>query len=88
MNKIVLQIGTAMISSAAIAFSLSTTSWAGKDDETMQTHTKYKPASSVQLGPRPFFLINDMDHGPLKKKLESCETRPFKRALPLLHLIP
>lgn len=26
----------------------------------------------VQLGPRPYFLVDDMDEGPLKKKLESC----------------
>ncbi|MFZ1850807.1 MAG: glycerophosphodiester phosphodiesterase family protein [Nitrosomonas sp.] len=74
MNQIVL-IGTAMVSSAVIAFSLSTASWAGKENEA----TKHKPANSVQLGPRPFFLINEMDHGPLRKKLESCETGPFKR---------
>src|SRR3569833_2049700 len=26
----------------------------------------------IELGPRPYFLINDMDPGPLKDKLESC----------------
>lgn len=33
----------------------------------------------VELGPRPFFLVNDMDAGALKDKLESCEKGPFKR---------
>ena len=28
--------------------------------------------ASIQLGPRPFFLVNDMDESPLKKKLQSC----------------
>lgn len=32
---------------------------------------------NVQLGPRPYFLVNDMDEGPLKKKLQSCSEEPF-----------
>jgi glycerophosphoryl diester phosphodiesterase len=33
---------------------------------------------NVQLGPRPFFLIDDMDESPLKTKLLSCSEGPFK----------
>lgn len=33
----------------------------------------------VQLGPRPFFLVNDMNPSPLKTKLQSCSERPFKQ---------
>ena len=29
----------------------------------------------VQLGPRPYFLINDMDAGALKNTLQACETK-------------
>jgi len=36
-------------------------------------------ADSVQLGPRPFFLVSDMDPSLLKSKLESCEKGPFKK---------
>lgn len=32
---------------------------------------------NVQLGPRPYFLVNDMDNGPLKDKLASCSEGPF-----------
>lgn len=32
---------------------------------------------NVQLGPRPYFLVNDMDEGPLKDKLASCSEGPF-----------
>jgi glycerophosphoryl diester phosphodiesterase len=35
---------------------------------------------TVQLGPRPFFLIDLMESGPLKEKLKSCENGPFKRS--------
>jgi glycerophosphoryl diester phosphodiesterase len=34
--------------------------------------------ASVQLGPRPFFLIDDMQDGPLKQKLQSCANGPFR----------
>jgi len=34
---------------------------------------------SVQLGPRPFFLVQDMDEGLLKETLEQCTEGPFKR---------
>jgi glycerophosphoryl diester phosphodiesterase len=34
---------------------------------------------SVQLGPRPFFLVRDMRDGALKRKLESCAEGPFKK---------
>lgn len=35
--------------------------------------------TEVQLGPRPFYLVNDMDEGTLKDQLESCSTGPFFR---------
>lgn len=36
--------------------------------------------TEVQLGPRPFYLVNEMDEGELKDKLESCSTGPFFRS--------
>lgn len=35
---------------------------------------------NVQLGPRPFFLIDDMDDSPLKTKLLSCSEGPFRKS--------
>jgi glycerophosphoryl diester phosphodiesterase len=32
---------------------------------------------SVQLGPRPFYLVDGMDEGPLKRRLKRCENGPF-----------
>jgi glycerophosphoryl diester phosphodiesterase len=32
----------------------------------------------MQLGPRPFFLVDDMTPGPLKDRLKSCADGPFK----------
>lgn len=32
----------------------------------------------VQVGDRPYFLIDDMDNGSLKRKLESCKNQESK----------
>ncbi len=34
---------------------------------------------SVQLGPRPYFLVEDMDESRLKTELQECTEGPFKR---------
>lgn len=36
-------------------------------------------APAAQLGPRPFFLVDDMDEGALKDALKACEAGPFYR---------
>lgn len=33
---------------------------------------------NVQVGPRPYYLVNDMDEGPLKEKMKKCSEGPFK----------
>jgi len=38
-----------------------------------------RPDQSIQLGPRPFYLVQGMDDGPLKNKLASCQAGPFER---------
>ena len=35
--------------------------------------------ANVQLGPRPFFLVDRLEDGALKEKLNSCANGPFKR---------
>lgn len=32
----------------------------------------------IELGPRPYFLVNNMTDGPLKEKLESCQEKRMK----------
>lgn len=34
-------------------------------------------ASSVQLGPRPYYLVDSMRDGPLKSRLQACSSGPF-----------
>ncbi len=52
-------------------------------------HKKYKnfyshkvshKRSNIQLGPRPFYLVSDMDPGPLKRSLQKCSKKnKFKK---------
>lgn len=34
---------------------------------------------NIQVGPRPYYLVENMDDGPLKKSLEMCADKPLKR---------
>lgn len=36
--------------------------------------------AAIQLGPRPFFLVDDMEQGALKQKLASCANGPFRKS--------
>jgi glycerophosphoryl diester phosphodiesterase len=35
--------------------------------------------AAVELGPRPFYLVNKLEDGPLKTRLQQCEKGPFHR---------
>jgi glycerophosphoryl diester phosphodiesterase len=49
---------------------------AGDYDE----HDRHGRANqSIQLGPRPFFLVQGMDPGPLKSRLLNCQDGAFRR---------
>ncbi|OAQ63599.1 glycerophosphoryl diester phosphodiesterase family protein [Pochonia chlamydosporia 170] len=40
--------------------------------------TKPKPMKHIDLGPRPYYLVNNMTDGPLKSKLDSCKEMTMK----------
>ncbi len=45
-------------------------------------HDRGRDDASIQLGQRPFFLVNDMADSPLKERLQACTNRDsFKRSL-------
>lgn len=75
----VMQFGSMMMGSIAIIVSLTTPGWAASSDNTLISNNQNRNMT-VQLGPRPYFLVNDMDSGPLKDKMRSCENGPFKRS--------
>lgn len=62
-------------------FLLSSVSDASRhDDEGDDSHYSGSGNSmSIQLGPRPYFLVNDMADGSLKNRLRHCGDGPFRR---------
>jgi len=48
-----------------------------RDHQSNQYDKIEQGASSVQLGPRPFFLVNDMEESELKNSLQECSKGPF-----------
>ncbi|KAK4158995.1 PLC-like phosphodiesterase [Cladorrhinum sp. PSN259] len=43
-----------------------------------QNAVKIKPIKRISLGPRPYWLVDQMDEGPLKNKLASCSEKEMK----------
>jgi glycerophosphoryl diester phosphodiesterase len=62
----------------AVALGASMSAVADKAAAFEESAREGRPEINVQLGPRPFFLINDMADSPLKRKLQQCENRKFK----------
>ena len=63
----------------ATAFALmataASTAYAGADHD----DGHHAVNQGIQLGPRPFYLLDGMDEGPLKNKLRRCKDGPFSR---------
>ena len=38
-----------------------------------------RDASTVQVGPRPYYLVDQLSEGPLKSRLQSCAAKPVRR---------
>ncbi|ANQ86018.1 glycerophosphoryl diester phosphodiesterase [Azoarcus olearius] len=77
MNRMTLTTLTALTALAVSAPSLVHA--AGRGAESGQ-HYNQGRGDSVQLGPRPFFLVDHMQDSALKAELESCGEGPFKRS--------
>lgn len=73
MRKQFFTFGLAAAAGLAAAVSLTTSAIADDVDATAS-----RREINVQLGPRPFFLINDMDDSALKRKLKQCENKTFR----------
>ncbi len=67
-----------LVLTMAITTSATTLAHADRDDRD-DSGSGVRQDDNVQLGPRPFFLVNDMQESPLKRKLQACSRGPFKR---------
>ncbi|PFG53810.1 glycerophosphoryl diester phosphodiesterase [Marinobacter sp. LV10R520-4] len=63
-----------LIGSLAVLSGCTTTNTNTKANAS-QAATTESSQTLVQLGPRPYYLINDMDAGTLKSTLQACETK-------------
>lgn len=49
---------------------------AGQNDN----YSNNRGVRNIQLGPRPYFLVNDMQNGKLKTELQECSEGPFHKS--------
>ncbi|MGH9201953.1 MAG: glycerophosphodiester phosphodiesterase family protein, partial [Vicinamibacterales bacterium] len=67
---------------ASLAYADSDSRYNGFEDDghgCYDRHAKKKGDGSIQLGPRPFYLVKGMDDGDLKTRLLLCQNGPFHR---------
>ncbi len=62
-----------------IAAALLVPATAASADQSV-TEKSFGTGHSVQIGPRPYFLVEDMDDGELKTALQQCAKGPFKKS--------
>jgi glycerophosphoryl diester phosphodiesterase len=58
----------------AAAAAVSAPAFSGHDDR------DDRGRAGVQLGPRPFYLVERMSPGPLQERLRACEAGPFRKS--------
>lgn len=49
------------------------------DDDEFRSFDRWGRGPSIQLGDRPFYLVDGMDDGPLKSRLAACRSGPFRK---------
>lgn len=78
MNKRLKITGLAATFAASLVFMVSAA--ADERDHHRVGANRDSHAGSVQLGPRPFYLVKGMDESALKSKLMQCENGPFYKS--------
>ena len=70
-----------ILAAVAASFALAYLSGAASAGDYGHDHDRDRDRGdqSIQLGERPFFLVEGMDPGPLKSRLLKCEKGPFRR---------
>jgi glycerophosphoryl diester phosphodiesterase len=71
-------INTLTVAAALLAVAPALATADDHDDDSGRNYNDEK-SYSVQLGPRPFYLVDGMDDGPLKRRLLQCKDGPFRK---------
>jgi glycerophosphoryl diester phosphodiesterase len=75
MRKLVLTV--ALTAAFGAISTISPTASADREDN--EFRGRGASGESIQLGPRPFYLVDGMDAGALKNKLMQCRSGPFRK---------
>lgn len=67
------------ISILAVSLAMATTSFVALANTYFDDRNNAQQDDSIQLGPRPFYLVKGMDDGKLKDRLMQCQDGPFYR---------
>lgn len=79
MNKFMTKLALyVLLGSTAFLTSLAANADYGFQSEWGNFFNGFQKRSQVQLGPRPYFLVDDMEESKLKRKLKRCKSGPFK----------
>lgn len=68
---------TAVIAVLTVATATSACATDGLDDRSANRRGHDHRHLNVQVGVRPFYLVEGLEDGPLKRKLQQCEAGPF-----------
>ena len=63
----------------AVSLAMATTSFVALANTYFDDRNNAQQDDSIQLGPRPFYLVKGMDDGKLKDRLMQCQDGPFYR---------
>mgnify|MGYP001317831519 FL=1 len=63
----------------AVSLAIATTSFVALANTYFDDRNNAQQDDSIQLGPRPFYLVKGMDDGKLKDRLMQCQDGPFYR---------
>ena len=72
-----MNITKSLFTAFALTLTLVSSVYAGGSDH--HKDKQFKQDDSIQLGPRPFYLVQGMDEGKLKDRLMQCQDGPFYR---------
>ena len=79
-NSILLALGTfSLLAALSVAANTSSASNNGYDGQTGDHKDQSGNSMNIQLGPRPYFLVNNMEAGKLKNRLKRCGNGPFRK---------
>lgn len=83
-KEIVMRTTLIAIGTGSVLAILSACASAGHDRDDHDQHREEQRGGrahlNVQVGPRPYYLVEDMEDGRLKRELQRCSERPLKKS--------